>query len=92
MAIAKQSSIGMLARRPRLVQTGQRALWTLVPIGAFPAEIAVACLPTRKRLFAFSGRIGHRPLSAGADHAVLSASDATGRSKPVTLSFVIAPS
>jgi hypothetical protein len=37
----------------------------------------------------FSGRIGHRALSAGGYNAVLLASDAGGRSKPVTLSFVI---
>jgi hypothetical protein len=37
----------------------------------------------------FSGRIGHRALSAGHYNAVLLASDAGGRSKPVTLSFVI---
>ena len=39
--------------------------------------------------FAFSGRIGHRALSPGAYHAVLSASNAGGRSKPVTLSFTV---
>lgn len=37
----------------------------------------------------FSGRIGHRALSAGAYHAVLSASDAAVQSRPLTLSFVI---
>ena len=37
----------------------------------------------------FSGHIGHRALSAGAYDAVLGASDTGGRSKPVTLSFVI---
>lgn len=37
----------------------------------------------------FSGRIGHRALSVGAYNAVLLASDAGGRSKPVTLSFAI---
>jgi hypothetical protein len=35
----------------------------------------------------FSGRIGRRALSAGAYHAVLSASDAGGTSKLVTLGF-----
>jgi len=39
--------------------------------------------------FPFSGRIGRRALSAGAYKAVLSASNAGGRSKPVTLSFAI---
>jgi hypothetical protein len=37
----------------------------------------------------FSGRIGHRALSPRAYHAVLSASDAGGRSKPVTLAFIV---
>jgi hypothetical protein len=37
----------------------------------------------------FSGRIGHRALSPGTYTAVLSAADAGGRSKPVTLTFVI---
>ena len=37
----------------------------------------------------FSGRIGQRALSAGAYQAVLSASDAAGRSPPVTLGFVV---
>jgi DNA-binding beta-propeller fold protein YncE len=38
---------------------------------------------------AFSGRIGHRSLSPRAYHAVLSASDAGGRSKAVTLAFIV---
>jgi YVTN family beta-propeller protein len=38
---------------------------------------------------AFSGRIGHRPLSPAAYDAVVQASDAAGRSRPVTLSFRI---
>ena len=37
----------------------------------------------------FSGRIGRRALSPGAYHAVLSASDAAGKSKPVTLGFTV---
>jgi hypothetical protein len=37
----------------------------------------------------FSGRLGHRALSPGTYTAVLSATDAGGRSKPVTLTFVI---
>jgi hypothetical protein len=37
----------------------------------------------------FSGRIGHRPLTPGAYKAVLTASNAGGRSAPVTLSFTI---
>ncbi len=37
----------------------------------------------------FSGRIGHRALTAGAYDAVLIASNSVGRSKPVTLGFVI---
>jgi len=37
----------------------------------------------------FSGRIGQRALPAGAYQAVLSASDAAGRSRPVTLGFTI---
>jgi|GEM_PF-171623 len=37
----------------------------------------------------FSGRIGQRALSAGAYQAVLSASDAAGDSRPVTLGFVV---
>ena len=38
---------------------------------------------------AFSGRLGHRALSAGAYDATLLASNGAGRSKPVTLSFAI---
>lgn len=38
---------------------------------------------------AFSGRIGHRALSPGAYNAALSASDAGGGSKPVTLAFAV---
>jgi hypothetical protein len=38
---------------------------------------------------AFSGRIGTRPLSPRAYRAVLSASNAGGRAKPVTLSFTV---
>ncbi len=37
----------------------------------------------------FSGRIGHRALSPRAYHAVLSASDAGGRSQAVTLAFTV---
>ncbi len=38
---------------------------------------------------AFSGRVGHRALPTGTYAATLLASDAAGRSKPVTLSFAI---
>jgi DNA-binding beta-propeller fold protein YncE len=38
---------------------------------------------------AFSGRIGRRALAPRAYHAVLSASDASGRSKAVTLGFTV---
>jgi alpha-tubulin suppressor-like RCC1 family protein len=38
---------------------------------------------------AFSGRIGHRALSPQPYKALLSASNARGRSKPVTLAFVV---
>jgi len=37
----------------------------------------------------FSGRIGRRALSPGSYHAILSASNAAGTSKPVTLVFAI---
>ncbi len=37
----------------------------------------------------FSGRIGHRALAPRAYHALLSASDAGGRSNPVTLAFAV---
>jgi hypothetical protein len=37
----------------------------------------------------FSGRIGHRPLIPRAYNAVLTASNSDGRSKPVTLAFVV---
>jgi hypothetical protein len=38
---------------------------------------------------AFSGRIGHRALPPGACNAILSASNASGRSKAVRLAFVV---
>ena len=38
---------------------------------------------------AFSGRIGHRPLAPHSYRALLTASNANGRSKPVTLTFTI---
>jgi len=38
---------------------------------------------------AFSGRVGHRPLTPGAYNAVLSSSNAGGRSNAVTLAFVV---
>ena len=38
---------------------------------------------------AFSGRIGHSPLPAGAYTAVLSASNSAGSSKPAMLAFTI---
>jgi hypothetical protein len=38
---------------------------------------------------AFSGRVGHRPLSPGVYTALLSASNAGGPSKPVTLTFTV---
>jgi alpha-tubulin suppressor-like RCC1 family protein len=38
----------------------------------------------------FSGRIGRQALKPGAHHAILSASNAGGKAKPVTLAFVIA--
>jgi PKD domain len=38
---------------------------------------------------AFSGRIGHRALAAGSYKATLTATDAAGRSAPVTLGFVV---
>jgi len=38
---------------------------------------------------AFSGRIGHRALAAGSYRAILTATDAAGRSAPVTLGFVV---
>jgi hypothetical protein len=40
---------------------------------------------------AFSGRLGHRALSPQPYKAVLGASDAAGRSVPVTLAFVVVP-
>ncbi len=40
---------------------------------------------------AFSGRIGHRALPAGAYRAVLSARNPAGRSTPVTLGFTVVP-
>ncbi len=40
---------------------------------------------------AFSGRLGHRALSAGAHDAILVASNAAGRSTPVALRFTIVP-
>jgi hypothetical protein len=38
---------------------------------------------------AFSRRIGHRALPAGAYHGILYAGDIAGSSKPATLSFAI---
>jgi alpha-tubulin suppressor-like RCC1 family protein len=45
--------------------------------------------PNGKGRIAFSGRIGHRALSPRSYKAVLSASNAGGRSTPVTLSFTV---
>jgi alpha-tubulin suppressor-like RCC1 family protein len=45
--------------------------------------------PKGKGRIAFSGRIGHRALSPRSYKAVLSASNAGGRSTPVTLSFTV---
>jgi hypothetical protein len=48
-----------------------------------------ASLPQGRERIAFTGRVGHRALSPGAYKAMLSASNAAGRSTPVTLSFTV---
>ena len=53
------------------------------------ATLTRANEPNGNDSVAFSGRIGHRALSPRGYRALLIASSAAGRSKPVTLSFVI---
>ncbi len=68
----------------------ERVKWTLVPLGVFPAEIAVTCLPTRKRLFVrlaavIVGGAGVVALAGAVALAVCSARVLKVRSEPMLL-------